>query len=245
MNSMPDRHLNWPHCYNARDLGGLPIGGRKETRWGAVIRSDVLNRLTEEGQEALLAYGVRTIIDLRSPREAVEAPSIFAADERITYLNLPLETFEPHVGALIGQATTRGEIYGIILDHYTDEMAAVMRAIAQAQPSGIVIHCHAGKDRTAIISALLLRLVGVPVEEVAADYAASQVRLWPLYEKAVAEAGGENKLGFWAKPSTTEEMMIEMLAHLDADYGGVASYLSAAGLTAGELDRLRQRLIAP
>lgn len=241
---MPHRHLNWPNCYNTRDLGGLPAAGGKETRWGAVIRSDVLNRLTEEGQEALRAYGVRTIIDLRAPQEAAEDPSLFATDENLTYLNLPLETFEPHVGDLIGQAKTHGEIYSIILDHYPDEVATVMRAIAQAEPGGIVIHCHAGKDRTALVSALLLRLVGVPVEEVAADYAVSQVRLWPLYEKTVAAAGNEDEVGFWAKPSTTKETMLETLAHLDAEYGGVPSYLSAVGLTPGEMEQLKRRLCA-
>lgn len=244
MNSTSHRHLNWPHCYNVRDLGGLPVGGGKETRRGAIIRSDMVSRLTQEGQEALVAYGVCTTIDLRSPREAAEAPSVFATDGRITYLNLPLEKYAPHVGALIEQAKTRGEVYCIVLDHYPDAMATVMRAIAQAEPGGIVIHCHAGKDRTGIVAALLLRLVGVPVEEVVADYAASQARLWPLYERIIAEAGGEEKVGFWLKPTATENMMDQALAHLDAEYGGVASYLSAAGLTSGEIEQLKRRLCA-
>lgn len=50
--------------------------------------------------------------------------------------------------------------------------------------------------------------------------------------------GGEDKVGFWARPTATEELMVHVLAHLDIEYGGVASYLSAAGLTAGEMDRL-------
>jgi protein-tyrosine phosphatase len=73
---LPNRHLTWQHCYNTRDLGGLPTRDGKETRWQAVIRSDILNRLTDEGLRALLDCGVKTVIDLRSPQEAAKEPSL-------------------------------------------------------------------------------------------------------------------------------------------------------------------------
>jgi protein tyrosine/serine phosphatase len=242
-----DRYLPWQGCYNTRDLGGLPAVDGVETRWGVVVRSDILSRLTEEGQQALLDYGIRTIIDLRGPQEVQEYPYTLdrqtAAGEQLTYVNLPLEKYYSHVGTLIEQATTRGEIYNIILDHYPDLMAGVMRTIIQrAERGGVVIHCHAGKDRTGIVSALLLRLAGVPADIVAADYAESQQRLWPLYEKTVAEAGGEDKVSFWAKPTVTAEMITMMLDHLDARYGGVEEYLRAAGLSAGEIEELKNCL---
>lgn len=243
LTSNPDRYLHWPDCYNARDLGGLATEAGKTTRWQALMRSDIVNRLTEEGRQALLDYGVRTIIDLRSPLETAEEPSLLASDGGVSYLNLPLEKYYPHVRALISQAETRGEVYAIILDHYPDAVTAVLQAIIEAEPGGILIHCQAGKDRTGIVSALLLRLVGVPVETVVADYTESQACLWPLYEKIVAEAGGEEEVDFWLKPTATEEMMIFMLDHLDSKYGGVESYLLASGLSAGEIDRLRSRLI--
>jgi protein tyrosine/serine phosphatase len=238
------RHLDWPHSYNTRDLGGLGTEDGKETRWQAVIRSDIVNRLTKKGREALIAYGVRTVIDLRSPQEAADEPSVFAKASipSLTYFNLPLEKYYPHVSALIDQAKTRGEVYCIVLDHHPDAVATVMRAIIQASPGGVVVHCHAGKDRTGIIAALLLRLVGVSVEMVAADYAESQIRLWPLYEKIIEEAGREDKVSFWLKPTVTEETMYIMLEHLDSKYGGVESYLFASGLTIEEIGLLRQHL---
>jgi hypothetical protein len=66
--------------------------------------------------------------------------------------------------------------------------------------------------------------------------------LWPLYEKTVAEAGGEDKVSFWAKPTVTAEMITMMLDHLDARYGGVEEYLRAAGLSAGEIEELKNCL---
>lgn len=245
MTSLPaSRHLMWPDCLNTRDLGGLPTGDGRETCRQSLIRSDTLGRLTDAGRQAMLAYGVRTVIDLRSPAEAAEAPSIIAdvQDSELAYRNLPLEKYYPHVSALIRQAGSRGEVYCITLDHYPDAVAEVMRAIVDARPGGVVLHCHAGKDRTGIVAALLLRLVDVPVEMVVADYAESQKRLWPLYEKLIEEAGGEEHVDFWLKPTATAEMMAHMLMHLDSQYGGVVPYLHTAGLTAQEIDQLQRRL---
>lgn len=240
------RHLAWEACYNVRDLGGLPTRNSGQTRWQAVIRTDLLNRLTVAGQRALLDYGVRTIIDLRGPKEVQAEPSPFVNGEQtpLTYLHLPLEKYDPHVSAFISQAKTRAEVYCIILDHYSDAVAEVMRAIANARPGGVVIHCHSGKDRTGMVAALLLSLAGVDRGTIVADYAESQVRLWPLYEKQVQEAGGEDKLGFWHRPTATAEMMQVMLAHLDTKYGGVSNYLTMAGLSPAELEQVQNRLRA-
>lgn len=240
------RHLPWDACYNTRDLGGLPTVDGGTTRWGAVIRSDIPSRLTETGRQALLDYGVRTIIDLRGPKEAVEEPSIFTEpsgkEDEPRYLNLPLERYEAHVSALISKAANRGEVYCIVLDHYPENIATVLRTIADAPPGGVMIHCHAGKDRTGTISALLLRLAGVVDAAIVADYAESQQRLWPIWEKLIAAAGGEEKADFWLKPTATPAMMQIVLDHLDTKYGGVLPYLAFAGLEAEAIERLRDRL---
>lgn len=70
------RHLDWQACYNVRDLGGLPLTGGGKTRWGSIVRADLLARLTPAGRGAMLAYGVRTVIDLRGPHEVKEEPTI-------------------------------------------------------------------------------------------------------------------------------------------------------------------------
>ncbi|HEX9923776.1 MAG TPA: tyrosine-protein phosphatase [Anaerolineae bacterium] len=244
-----DRHLTWPACYNTRDLSGLLTVDGRQTDRQAVIRSDTLGRLTPQGRQALLDYGVRTIIDLRAPKEAqADVPAFTRPDHKTdepAYLNLLLEKYYPHVSALINQAATRAEVYCLILDHYPEAVAEVMRAIANAQTGGVVIHCHAGKDRTGMVAGLLLSLVGVPADIVAADYAESQERLWPVYEQLVAQAGGEDKVGFWAKPTVIPEMMLDMLAHIEAAHGGVQPYLTAAGLSSVDMARLKKRLCAP
>ncbi|MBN1661471.1 MAG: tyrosine-protein phosphatase [Anaerolineae bacterium] len=245
-NGTPCRHLAWEGCYNTRDLGGLPTLDGRETRWRAVIRSDILNRLTEAGQRALLDYGVKTVIDLRAAHEVAREPAVTIqdGDRRLDYFNLPIEKYYPHVGVLIQQAQSRAEVYGIILDHYPDAVAEIMRAIVGAQPGGIVIHCHAGKDRTGMVVALLLRLVGVPAEIIAADYAQSQERLWAFDEKVYAEMRAQGDTSFWWRPTVTEEVIYRVLEHVDTRYGGAEEYLRAAGVLPEELDQLKRRLLA-
>ena len=144
---------------------------------------------------------------------------------------------------LINKATSRGEVYCIILDHYPELVANVMRAIVVAEHGGILLHCYAGKDRTGTIVALLLRLAGVADGLIAADYAESQVRLRPYHDQLVREAGGEENLSFWSQPTVTEEMMYLLLAHLDQQYGTVENYLQRAGLMQSEITQLKNRLL--
>lgn len=240
------RHLDWPACYNVRDLGGLPTADGRETRWRAVVRSDIPSRLTHEGRQALISYGVRTLVDLREPDQTREKPSIFmtrtgSVDEP-TYLNRPLESRLPRASALINKARDRADVYGIILDHYPALIARAVRTIANAK-GGVLIHCEGGKDRTGIISALLLGLAGVPDEVICVDYGESQERLWPLWEQIVEQAGGEESVDFWLKPTATADMMQRTLDHLKERYSGVRDYLLHAGSTPEELGRMRARML--
>lgn len=218
-------------------------GGR--TRRGVIVRADLLSRLTPLGEQQLLDYGVTTIIDLRSPQEvAEEPPANFKAGEQAPiYKNLAVVDRLEQVDAAMGQSQTWTDMYKIFLDDYQDSYAPIMRAIVASPPGAVVIHCHAGKDRTGVVAALLLSLAGVEKEAIAADYALSQENLWPLYEQMAAEAGGEENISRWWKPDTAPETMLATLAHLHDQYGGAETYLLDAGLKAKEIERLRKLFI--
>lgn len=237
------RHLQWPNSLNIRDLGKMATRHGKETTMGRLVRADTLERLTQNGMQQPIEYGVRTIIDLRAPYELERSPSPFAAlSWSGHYLNRPLEKFYPHVGQKIRQAKNRGEVYSIILDHYPDMFANLMRTILEReQAGGILFHCHSGTDRTGTVSALLLRLAGVPDNLIVADYAQSQVNL--LRHTPDKPAGpSDEPVSFWERPTATADMMEIMLHHIDSTYGSVEGYLQFTGLKQQEIGQLGRLL---
>jgi protein-tyrosine phosphatase len=217
----PKRHLRWDTCYNARDLGGYATDDGGTTRWGALIRSDSVGRLNAQGRAALEAYGVRTIIDLRVPVEVRDEPSPFTEHADITTHYLPLDPNDRAISKAVAAHKEAGLSYtaainAAYLETSQPQIAAILRAIADAPDGGIVVHCHAGRDRTGLIVALLLGAAGVSAATISADYA----------------------LSF----SALSETMDATLAHFDSAYGGIAAYLRAIGVTDDEIARIRHRL---
>jgi protein-tyrosine phosphatase len=230
------RVLHWDACYNVRDVGGYDTVDGRQTRWGALLRSDNLCRLTPEGQAALVAHGVRTIIDLRSPSEQI-APHPFADPIRygslLAYLALPLQDDEDKTASaeLHVEASVR-KAYAVYLDRFAPRVAIVVRAVADAPEGGVLVHCHAGKDRTGVVVALLLALAGVPHDTIAADYALSDALLRPLYAQ---DTPGQ-------RLASRPDVMLATLVHLNATYGSVRSYLKAQGVSARDMERIKERL---
>jgi protein tyrosine/serine phosphatase len=197
--------LSWPDCCNVRDLGGL--AGELQT--GRLIRSDNLDQLTPAGLAAVEAAHISRFVDLRSAWECETFPSPYVADARLR--NVPLwDPGDPDVSAL-----GLFEQYRILVDDYRERVASAVVAIADAPTGCVVVSCHAGKDRTGVVVALTLDLVGVPRELVASDYADS---------------------------GASAETILQLLAHVDERYGGTAAYLLEAGATTDQLDALMGRL---
>jgi len=217
----PQRHLHWDTCYNARDLGGHTTDDGATIRWGALIRTDSVGRLNTQGRAALEVYGVRTIIDLRIPVEVRDEPSPFIEHAAIVTHYLPLDPNDRTVSKAVAAHKETGLSYtaainAAYLSTNQEQIAAIIRAVADAPAGGVVIHCHAGRDRTGLIVALLLGVAGVPAATISADYA----------------------LSF----SAVSETMDATLGYLDRAYGGIAPYFRAIDITDDEIARLRHRL---
>jgi protein tyrosine/serine phosphatase len=241
------RLLEWEGCLNARDLGGYATEDGRETRWGTVVRSDSPAALTEAGRAALAGYGVRAIVDLRLPAELADDPNPFAepGDHGIAYTNV---SFIDPAAAPPDAVSTLAQDYLQMLDRYRQGVAEAMTAIARAPDGAVVIHCAAGKDRTGLISALLLGLVDVPAETIAADYAMTAELLRPREQEWLASLSPEERTeraAMVARYAPTAEVMLEVLEQLTDRFGGVEPYLLEAGLDQDDLDRLRDRLVAP
>lgn len=236
------RHLDWEPCWNVRDLGGLPTDGG-ETRRGAFIRADCLGKLTPAGRQALIAYGVSAVIDLRSAEELALDPPAFPGGRagEPAFYHVPVVTDDPSANVRWMALQTRADVYRIFLDFYGRGLADALRVMAGAPPGGVVFHCLGGTDRTGLVAALALRLAGVADEVIATDYELTMERRRPILARLAAERGEAN-LGFWDRPNITADNMLATLAYLDERYGGERAYLRANGLSDDEMDRLRARL---
>jgi protein tyrosine/serine phosphatase len=251
---LSSRDLVWDGCLNARDLGGLPTRDGGETRFGAVVRADSVRQLSPEGWQALAEHGVRTVIDLRSDQELLDDPP---ADVRVNVLHVPFmktsdeewKRIESEIEAAVAAApdtpTQTREVYLVFVDHFEANVAAAVRAIADAPEGGVVVHCAGGKDRTGILVALILDLAGVDRETIAADYALSEARLRPRLEQWLAAAGAESEEEverLKRVAQTPAESMSGLLAELERRHGGVAAFLRSIGVDDDDLQRVRARL---
>lgn len=247
------RTLTWNGCVNVRDLGGIPTEDGHATRAGAVIRSDNIRGLSDDGWRALADHGVVRIVDLRWPEErADDPPSDVEPDVEVVHVSVLgpsltaslayLEELDAHVDAVEDIADHYAWSYVDFLERNRERFGAALAAIADAD-GPVVIHCMGGKDRTGLVAALLLRLAGVSREAIGADYALSGPNLEVYLESWLADAPNEGERLRRAKMSKTPAVaMTRVLEEIEDRYSSVAGYLEAAGLDPAVLDRLRSLL---
>ena len=244
--------LVWEGCVNVRDLGGLPTEDGRRTRAGAVVRSDNVRGLTDAGWRALADHGVTRIVDLRWPEELAEDQPR-DVDIDVVHVSVLGETYDrdyvaeldAHLASVDDVAEHYAWSYVDFLERYRERFGRAFAAIADADGT-VVVHCMGGKDRTGLVSALLLRLAGVALETIGEDYALSADNLAPLSEQWLAEATDEAEREKRRRLAhTPAEAMVSVVEEIERRYGDVASYLRAAGLTDAQVERLRERLVDP
>jgi len=244
--------LHWEGCLNVRDLGGLRTEDGRSTRPGVVVRSDNVGTLTDAGWRALAAHGITRIVDLRWPEELAEdAPrDVDIEVVHVSVLGEGIDTeyiaeLDAHLDSVEDVVDHYAWSYVDFLERYRDRFGRAVAAIADAE-GPVVVHCMAGKDRTGLVVALLLRLAGVAPETIGTDYSLSSERLAPVLETWIDDAADETERRKRLRLSgTPAEGMVRVVAEIEARYGDVASYLRAAGVGEAQLKRLRERLVAP
>jgi protein-tyrosine phosphatase len=240
-----------------RDLGGLPASGGT-TRSGVLLRSDALDGLTEADVEHLVdVIGLAQVVDLRTAQERAERGRGRLDDRGVSYAEVEVFNHEAleRRRARRGQRVLEGaDPIEVMAEGYRELLAVGGRRFVTAieritDPGGTpaLVHCSAGKDRTGILVALLLDLAGVERAAVIADYAATALRMVAVMERLLA-AESFQRVAHEVPAFVYEaraETMERFLAELEAEYGGVASFLTAHGLTSARVERWRSLFIEP
>jgi protein-tyrosine phosphatase len=236
---------------NFRDLGGFRTGDGRTVRWRTLFRSDSLHELTPADVAVLRdELGVVTVVDLRSDEELARTPTnpleavaeilhhpIFRAADR------PADE-DPEEAARRRAELTLAEMYLGMFDRLGDNLAAGVTAVATA-PGPAVFHCAAGKDRTGVMAAVLLSLLGVPDPDIAADYAATTAALPAIHARLRAMPGYDDTLR--ELPPETMHAQYETMEHLLAAvaerWGSVAGWAVEHGIPGSAVDALRSRVL--
>ena len=234
------RHIPLNGLYNLRDAGGYPAAGGGTVRWRTLFRSDALHRLDEAGTASIAAFGLRTIVDLRTQMEVDIAPSALdGVTARITHISLligDLQALPPELDA----------VYRYIIDACGKTVGEAIKLLCAPDAFPALVHCSAGKDRTGIVIALILAVLGVPDEVITADYGLSggylDLENTPAIGQVRASSGlGENLTNeLLASPP---RLMAGVLAQIRASWESVDDYLLSHGLTAADLAKLRAALV--
>ena len=241
------RHIECEGTFNIRDIGGYPTSCGRQVRSRLAYRADGLHRIPPGGPRALDHLGLRTVIDLRTPTEV--SAGAFAAKEAVV-INLPIlrATWGIQEAPITDPVSFLSTHYLEMLEEGATAIAASFDVLSSPARLPAVFHCSAGKDRTGVLAALVLSVLGVPAEIVAADYnlSAEPVQRLAAWLKSTGRDSSEEMS---LQPKTLLSCPVEaMQAFLDAvdrTYGSVERYLLGVDVQVETLERLRHVLLEP
>lgn len=220
-----NRHIAFERLHNFRDLGGYRTQDGSAVRWGRLYRSDSLGKLRGEDWDRFRGLGVRTVVDLRYPWE-IERAGRVPEHPSITYRNLSVE-HRPYDQASLGPDVETGRY---LADRFlevahdgVEELREALRVIAAPGSGPLVFHCASGKDRTGLLAALVLTLLGVPEDTVVEDFTLTGLATDRLIaDWRAAHPGREITWPDYGRAPAA--VMRLFLAGLAAEHGSVHTY---------------------
>ncbi|WP_236977011.1 MULTISPECIES: tyrosine-protein phosphatase [Mycobacterium] len=226
--------------FNLRDVGGLPVQGGGRLRCNLLYRSDAIDAISEAGRRSLRDLNLRTVIDLREPRERREAPPDLGNGVRCEQIPILRDRLT------YGHLADIADLYAAVIGVAGPEFAAVIECLSRPDALPALVHCTAGKDRTGMAVGLLLAAIGVPDSAVADDYAVTEVNLGEeararVLQRAIEAGIPAQQLAVMM--GSPPQLMMDVLDQVRAANGTVAAYLTRHGLDTDALVRLRRTLV--
>jgi protein-tyrosine phosphatase len=232
---------------NIRDLGGMVTQSGRTVRSGRVIRSDNPKALTDGGRQQLLEQvEPGYVVDLRMALEFRREG--YDLGPAVTVVNCPMT---PQSG--VNQEQIDAGMCDNLIDDYMQQIAVngqyvaqALAVIANAEGQPVVVHCTAGKDRTGIVIAMLLDILGVSHEHIVADYHVTTKNMAPIIE-GIRNAPVFKENGLAAAPdwifASDPETMAGFLERMTETYGSAEAWALGAGLTPEQIEGLRTSLL--
>ena len=225
------RHIEHERVFNLRDLGGYPTTDGRNTKWATLFRGDGLHRLDAADCTTL---GLKTVLDLRTDHEVTERGRLEV--DGVDWHHLPVirTTWEADWWT---EASTPerflADRYLSMLDEGAPALADALRTLARPERLPAAFHCAAGKDRTGVLAALVLALLGVDDDTIAGDYGLSRLGMDRLVEWIRAtypdrlDTMADQPAVFLDAPDAAMHLFLE---ELRAAHGSVEGYVGSIGV---------------
>ena len=253
--SLLKRFISLDGTANFRDIGGYLTNDGRQVRLGSVYRSDELSTLSDIDLNTLRDLGMRRILDLRSNDEVRKREDRVPGDAAFRYIHTPVYDKEPRWDYLPAILFNRHQLGKVLSDRYfymvekrAEVFGKILTYFADIKNLPAVYHCTAGKDRTGIVTALVLSLLGVPDETIIADYSLSNLGFEHYFDEFVADRR-HSPLGipdeeFQGLFIVRPVWMRNLLTHLQQSYGSVESYLLQKGkMQPAVIEQIRENLL--
>jgi protein-tyrosine phosphatase len=245
-----DRRVPFEGITNFRDLGGYHSRYGGAVRWGVVFRADALHGLSTGDLAVYEGLGLRAVYDLRRDVERTERPDPFPSFP-LAMIGRPVddqtETAPPAINTTEEGERFLYELYSGLIEHAAPLIGQLFTGLTEDGGLPAVFHCHAGKDRTGLVAAVLLEALGVDRQAVLDDYELTaryrrRTHQEPTFQRLIEYGmSPEAAAGVLTTPRWA---MGRALDELDANYGEVGSYLTGPGSMRDEdLLSLRRLLI--
>ncbi len=232
---------------NFRDLGGYLTGAGGVTRWGQLYRSDTLHELTEADVAVLRGIGLAGVIDLRTGIELERSGRGLLGRESLTFLHASVLQVEGGESIAL-PAPPEGdpaERYLWYLEIGHGALAKALITIADPANRPLVFHCAAGKDRTGVLAALILDILGVEHATIVDDYVITASRLELILERLRRDPvwGGSAPKIPPERVTAEAATMGRFLELLYERHGGARAWALAAGVPPENLDAMAAQLV--
>lgn len=239
--------------FNFRDLGGYPVADGRRVRWGRLFRSDSPHQATDADLVTLAELGVRTVVDLRTHVELAERGRYPLDRHPVRHHHLPLisRTWEDDVRLTTSVAPelTASFLTARYVEMLADGRPALTTLVGVlADPAAYptLFHCAVGKDRTGVIAAMVLDLLGVADDQIVHDYTLSALGMARI--EAWLVANDPHEADAWLRQprawlASPPAAMASFLDHLRGEYGSTEGYLSARGVDPAVIEAVRRNLL--
>jgi protein tyrosine/serine phosphatase len=232
--------------YNFRDLGGYPTLDGRITRWGQLYRSDTLAELTDADVDVLREIGLKSIIDLRTDAELLRTGRGLLGSEPVRHVHLPVvQETGPTQGAPPEAQADLFHRYLWYLDVGRDNLVTALTMVGDPQSYPMVFHCAAGKDRTGVLAALVLEIVGVERNSIVEDYVLTASRMDLILSRIKKSPQAEARIAetpqflFRAEAATMESFLDE----LHETHGGAREWALASGVSLESVEAMPELLV--